>query len=140
MRDYKKGKFLLESRPGQLLPVSAAKDSRNAAVVEKQQKRILDKVWGTVEKTMTELRSVLLHQLQDPNRPVEEQEKTLEFVHKVFFRHTTYLRHFRILLELNMPDDPVWSYFDAQHSYILEQMRKVFSISVVTIQGTFLAF
>jgi exocyst complex component 2 len=80
MRDYKKGKFLLESRPGQLLPISAAKDSRNAAVVEKQQKRILDKVWGTVEKTIAELRSALLGQLQDPSRSVEEQDKTLECV------------------------------------------------------------
>lgn len=77
MRDYKKGKFLLESRPGQLLPLPAGKDT---ALAEKQQKRILDKVWGTVEKTMGELRASLLNQLKSPARAVEEQEKTLEQV------------------------------------------------------------
>lgn len=75
MRDYKKGKSLLESRPGQLLPISAAKDT---AVAEQQQKRILEKVWAKVEKTMTELRTALLNQLKNPTRSVEEQEKTLE--------------------------------------------------------------
>ena len=77
LRDYKKGKFLLESRPGQLLPLPAGKDT---ALAEKQQKRILDKVWGTVEKTMGELRASLLNQLKNPARAVEEQEKTLEQV------------------------------------------------------------
>ncbi|KAI0030356.1 exocyst complex component Sec5-domain-containing protein [Vararia minispora EC-137] len=119
MRDYKKGKFLLESRPGQLLPIAGTKDSRSAAVVEKQQKRILDKVWGTVEKTMAELHSALLAQLQEATRSVEEQEKTLE-----------------ILTEVEMPSDPVWTYFDAQHKFIVERMRKVYQLSIAGIQST----
>jgi exocyst complex component 2 len=77
MRDYKKGKFMLESRPEQLLPVgnTSGKDS----VIPEQQKRILDKVWSTVEKVMGEMRNLLLVQLQDPSRTVEEHEKTIEY-------------------------------------------------------------
>ena len=77
MRDYKKGKFMLESRPEQLLPVgnTSGKDS----VIPEQQKRILDKVWLTVEKVMGEMRNLLLLQLQDPSRAVEEHEKTIEY-------------------------------------------------------------
>ena len=79
MRDYKKGKFMLETRPGQLLPIGASKDSQNTTT-EQQQKRILDKVWNTVEKAMSEMRALLLGQLQQPGRPVEDQEKTIECV------------------------------------------------------------
>jgi len=79
MRDYKKGKFLLESRPGQLLPIGN-KDGQASAVEEQQQKRILDKVWSSVENAMNTMRNSLLSQLQDPMRSVEEQEKTIECV------------------------------------------------------------
>ncbi|KAI9508088.1 exocyst complex component Sec5-domain-containing protein [Russula earlei] len=114
LRDYKKGKFMMESRAGQLLPISAPKDSQSAIVAEQQQKRILDKVWGTVEKAMSEMRTLLVGQLQQPGRPIEDQEKTIE-----------------ILLELNMPEDPLWTYFDAQHKFILDQMNNSFQGSGV---------
>ncbi|KII91212.1 hypothetical protein PLICRDRAFT_173102 [Plicaturopsis crispa FD-325 SS-3] len=106
MRDYNKGKFLLESRPGQLLPIGNTKDGQASASAQQQQKRILEKVWTTVEKAMGEMRNMLLTQLQEPTRSVEEQEKTIE-----------------ILLELNTPDDPVWTYLDSQHKYIVKQMK-----------------
>lgn len=82
MRDYKKGKFLLESRPGQLLPIG----SSNTKEAEVQQKRILEKVWGTVEKAMAEMRLRLGGMLKDPGRSVEEQEKTIEYVTVILFR------------------------------------------------------
>ncbi|TFK97909.1 exocyst complex component Sec5-domain-containing protein [Pterulicium gracile] len=108
LRDYKKGKFLLESRPGQLLPMTGAgADGREA---QQQQKRILEKVWGNVEKAMTELRGALVGMLQDPTRSVEEQERTIE-----------------VLAELRPNDDsPAWTYFDSQHKFILSQMNTVF--------------
>lgn len=117
LRDYKKGKFMMESRAGQLLPISAPKDSQSAIIAERQQKRILDKVWGTVEKAMGEMRTLLVNQLQEAGRPVEDQEKTIE-----------------ILLELNMPEDPVWIYFDSQHKFILEQMRKSYQAAVAVVK------
>jgi exocyst complex component 2 len=80
LRDYKKGKYMLETRPGQLLPIGNNKDGPATLAAEQQQKRVLDKVWSSVEKAMGEMRNVLVSQLQDPARSVEEQEKTLESV------------------------------------------------------------
>ncbi|KAF8273712.1 exocyst complex component Sec5-domain-containing protein [Lactarius quietus] len=118
LRDYKKGKFMMESRAGQLLPISGPKDGQSAVAAERQQKRILDKVWSTVEKAMGEMRALLLGQLQEPGRPIEDQEKTIE-----------------ILLELNMPEDPVWTYFDAQHKFILDQMKKAYQVALTAQDG-----
>jgi len=78
MRDYKKGKYMLESRSNQLLSVRISKDSSASSSTEQQQKKVLEKVWVSVEKAMGEMRQVLNAQLQDPNRSFEEQEKTLE--------------------------------------------------------------
>ncbi|KAF9266066.1 hypothetical protein L218DRAFT_956455 [Marasmius fiardii PR-910] len=116
MRDYKKGKLLLESRPGQLLPIGIPKEGRASASAEHQQKRILDKVWANVEKAMGEMKNVLMSQLHDHSRSIEEQEKTLE-----------------LLLELSSSDDPVWTYFDSQHKHILDQMNKAYRSSVTTV-------
>ncbi|KAF7761527.1 hypothetical protein Agabi119p4_9519 [Agaricus bisporus var. burnettii] len=71
MRDYKKGKYMLESRSNQLLPIKSAGKG------------------------------------VDASRSLEEREKTLE-----------------ILLELQGTDEPLWTYFDSQHKYIMAQMNK----------------
>jgi len=78
MRDYKKGKYMLESRSSQLLSVRISKDSAASSSAEQQQKKVLEKVWVSVEKAMGEMRQLLNAQLQDPSRSFEEQEKTLE--------------------------------------------------------------
>ncbi|KXN89146.1 Exocyst complex component 2 [Leucoagaricus sp. SymC.cos] len=117
MRDYKKGKYMLESRSSQLLPVNISKDSTASSAAEQQQKRVLEKVWVSVEKAMGEMRSVLNAQLQDSSRNLEEQEKTLE-----------------ILLELQGNDDPLWTYFDSQHKQIMEQMNKTYQKAKLIVQ------
>ncbi|KDQ60180.1 hypothetical protein JAAARDRAFT_205190 [Jaapia argillacea MUCL 33604] len=117
LRDYKKGKFLLESRPGQLLPVGNTKDPQTLAAAEQQQKRILQKVWSTVERAMSEMKNLLLAQLQEPSRPVEEQEKTIE-----------------ILLELNAGDEPIWAYVDSQHKHIMNHMTTVYQTGLATVK------
>ncbi|KAG8954915.1 hypothetical protein FRC04_010399 [Tulasnella sp. 424] len=111
MRDYKKGKFLLESKPGQLLPASLATASgsqsqSSSSAVSEAQKRIFDKVWAAVEKVMSEMRETLLGQLKQPNRGVEEQEKTIE-----------------ILLELDPSEEPIWTFLDGQHKHALDSLR-----------------
>jgi exocyst complex component 2 len=68
----------METRPGQLLPFSNAKDGQASASADQQQKRVLEKVWGNVEKAMGEMKDALLLQLQDPSRTLEEHEKTME--------------------------------------------------------------
>ncbi|KAF8970220.1 exocyst complex component Sec5-domain-containing protein [Flammula alnicola] len=118
LRDYKKGKYLLENRPGQLLPIGNAKDNIASEAAGQHQRRVLDKVWNTVEKAMGEMRSILISQLQDSSRSVEEQEKTLE-----------------VLLELQSNDDPVWTYFDSHHKHILDRMNKAYRSSVGAIEG-----
>jgi exocyst complex component 2 len=72
LRDYKKGKYLLESRPGQLLP------SGSGGNTEIQQKRIFDKVWSAVERVMDQMKTTLLNRLKEPSRSLEEHEKTIE--------------------------------------------------------------
>jgi exocyst complex component 2 len=69
----------METRPGQLLPFSNTKDGQaSASAADQQQKRVLEKVWGSVEKAMGEMKNALLSQLQDPSRTLEEHEKTME--------------------------------------------------------------
>ncbi|KAI1798032.1 exocyst complex component Sec5-domain-containing protein [Ganoderma leucocontextum] len=118
MRDYKKGKLLLETRPNQLLPVGTTKDGQSTESALQQQKRILDKVWATVERVMAQMRNELLAKLQEPSRSVEEQEKTIE-----------------ILYEFNSSDDPAWTYFDAHHMHIMQNMKDVYATASNTIQA-----
>ncbi|KAG1844491.1 exocyst complex component Sec5-domain-containing protein [Suillus subluteus] len=105
LRQYNKGKFLLDSRPGQLLPVEAGANAGSTA----QQKRILDK-------------ALLLARLQEPGRSVEEMERGIE-----------------ILLELNVPEDPIWTYFDSQHKRIMDRMSAAYRTGVSIIDGAFLS-
>lgn len=77
LRDYKKGKYLLESRPGQLLPSGS---NTSGATVDVQQKRIFDKVWSAVEKVMVDMRTQMINRLKESSRMVEEHEKTIECV------------------------------------------------------------
>ena len=72
LRDYKKGKYLLDSRPGQLLAVGSAKppESAGGARGDVQQKRVFAKVWDAVEATMKDMQSRLTAQLREPRRSV----------------------------------------------------------------------
>ncbi|KAF8318792.1 hypothetical protein DL93DRAFT_2054306 [Clavulina sp. PMI_390] len=119
LRDYNKGKFLLESRPGQLITGPGGASILDArGQLQPQAKRIVDKVWAAVEKVMGQMKSALISQLQEPTRSVEDQIKTIE-----------------TLLEMNVTDDPVWVYFDSQHKYILSHLRKIYEDSAKAIEG-----
>ncbi|CED82783.1 Sec5 subunit of exocyst complex [Phaffia rhodozyma] len=98
---YKKVLYILETRPGQLLPIS----TKNATQRD-QQHRIVDKVWSQVEAIIGRLRNDLLALLKDGSRGWEDQEKTIE-----------------ILLELDATDEPLWTYFDSQHNHVLGQLQ-----------------
>jgi exocyst complex component 2 len=82
LRQYNKGKFMLDSRPGQILPMEAGGNASSTA----RQKRILDKVWANVEKVMAEMKVLLLARLQEPGRSVEEMERAIEYDYSLFFR------------------------------------------------------
>jgi hypothetical protein len=36
-----------------------------------------------------------------------------------------------------MPEDPVWIYFDSQHKFILEKMRKSYQAAVTVVRCMF---
>ncbi|SPO21324.1 related to Exocyst complex component Sec5 [Ustilago trichophora] len=120
LRDYKKGKYLLDSRPGQLLAVGSSKqpESAGGARNDVQQKRVFAKVWDAVEATMKDMQSRLTAQLREARRSVEEQEKTIE-----------------ILLELDPTDDPVTIFLEAQHQHLRNVMRKTFDAGVARIEA-----
>ncbi|CCA74454.1 related to Exocyst complex component Sec5 [Serendipita indica DSM 11827] len=110
LRDYKKGKYLLESRPGQLLPSAPGSNT------DIQQKRIFDKVWSAVEKVMDQMKTTLLNRLKEPSRSLEEHEKTID-----------------ILLELSTSDKPIWVYFDSQHKHILQRVKTVYDTALAKV-------
>ncbi|BGP12574.1 hypothetical protein JCM10213_004839 [Rhodosporidiobolus nylandii] len=99
---YKKGRYILASRPAQLLGLPVPTTPQQ----QQQQKRIYDKVWGQVEKIIGDLRATLGKRLRDTKRGLDEVEKTIE-----------------ILLELDPSDDPVWIFLDTQHRHILQLLR-----------------
>lgn len=40
-----------------------------------------------------------------------------------------------ILMELSPNEEPVWTYFDAQHKYIINQMGDSYNSAVAVIKG-----
>lgn len=125
---------MLESRPEQLLPVGST--SGKDSVIPEQQKRILDKVWSTVEKVMGEMRNLLLVQLQDPSRTVDEHEKTIEY--EIFGNNPQGVNSQqcrRILLELSGNEDPMWKYFDSQHAFIMKRMKEIHASASANVAG-----
>lgn len=73
---YKKGRYILSSRPAQLLGLPPATTLQQ----QQQHKRIFDKVWGQVEKIVGDLRATLGRRLRDTKRGLDEVEKTIESV------------------------------------------------------------
>lgn len=125
LRDYKKGKYLRESRPGQLLAfnttsASQAGDTRaiGSARQQAQQERVFAKVWDAVEAVMEEMKAKLFDLLRQPKRGVEEQEKTIE-----------------ILLYLEPIQDPVAVFLELQHNHILELMAASYKASVIKVEA-----
>ncbi|KAG9001171.1 hypothetical protein FRB93_012253 [Tulasnella sp. JGI-2019a] len=105
MRDYKKGKFLFESKPGQLLPTATGTSAGSQSGAAASEKRIFDRVWKAVEQVMSEMQATLLAQLKEPSRSVEEQEKTIE-----------------VLLEMKQSEEAIWAFIDSQHRHIMDTL------------------
>ncbi|EGG04385.1 uncharacterized protein MELLADRAFT_37367 [Melampsora larici-populina 98AG31] len=112
---YKRGRNMLDSRPGQVLNLPAPSNSEDGA----QHKRIFDKVWLEVEKVVNVFKLKLGEKLTSSNGPigVEEIEKTIE-----------------ILLELDPLDDPAWLYFEAHHRSIIEKLKQIFTCATQKVR------
>jgi len=111
LRDYKKGRYLLESRPGQLLPIQTDNNASGKPTETQlaQQQRIFARVWDAVEEIMYRMQSQLLDILRDSKRSVDEQEKCIQ-----------------VLLELDPLTDPVAVFLESQHSHIRLLMQNCF--------------
>jgi exocyst complex component 2 len=124
LRDYKKGKFLLDSRPGQLLAFnttagqSGDATATGSAKQQAQQKRVFAKVWDAVEATMEDMKEQLFGLLKQPKRGVEEQEKTIE-----------------ILLDLEPSRDPVAVFLELQHNHILDLMATSYKNCIAKVEA-----
>lgn len=88
MRDYKKGKVVLESTMSCELPdnnntgkIITEKESSDDATLSSQYRKVFDKVWTEVEKIMEEMKVQLFKQLTEPWRSMEDQEKTIKCVY-----------------------------------------------------------
>lgn len=46
---------------------------------------------------------------------------------------------FRILLELQGNDEPLWTYFDSQHKHIIEQMNKSYQNAKAVVQSKYIS-
>ena len=124
LRDYKKGKYLLDSRPGQLLAFNTtagqAGDPRatGSAKQQAQQQRVFAKVWNAVENTMEEMKAQLFDLLRQPRRGVEEQEKTIE-----------------ILLDLEPSQDPASVFLELQHNHITALMKSSYDTNIAKVEA-----
>jgi exocyst complex component 2 len=38
-----------------------------------------------------------------------------------------------------MPEDPAWTYFDAQHKFILDQMKKAYQVALAAVKRMYLS-
>lgn len=76
MLSYKRGRNMLDSRPGQILGLPAPANADEAA----QHRRIFEKVWSQVERIIHDFRQALEQKLLDPSLPSDETEKIIECV------------------------------------------------------------
>ncbi len=143
LRDYRKGMYLMQSRPGQLLAMPSTADTlglsgdanADAALaagnntidaegnvhnskLQAQQKRVFDKVWSAVTKVMDEMEARLFAQLKAPGRSVEEHIRTME-----------------ILLELKPAQDPVSICLEAQRSHARNLVTRTYDSCAAQIDG-----
>ena len=83
---------------------------------------------------MGEMRAKLDAGLKDPKRPVEEQERIIEWA-GFNLCATCPLIMCRILIDLEQSDEPAWAYLEYQHAHILETMRTSHTRAQETVKG-----
>ncbi|PKK78359.1 hypothetical protein RhiirC2_730073 [Rhizophagus irregularis] len=123
IRDYKKGKVVLDSTMGAEGADTNGSGSYSSereydeTALSVQYRRVFDKVWLEVDKIMEEMKDQLFEQLTEPWRSMEEQEKTIN-----------------ILLELETAEDPVWHYLDSQYKFIIDLLKESYKEQLSKIE------
>ncbi|GAB5588983.1 Exocyst complex component S5 [Umbelopsis nana] len=125
IRDYKKGKYLYQNLKGETVSTGEPADAIDITVTDidkdsgitELHRKVFDKVWMEVDKIVIELRGVLFKMLEDPWLPIEEQEKTINF-----------------LFDLDTTEDPAWFYLSSQYKWITSQLTNTFKEGVRKIE------
>lgn len=118
LRDYQKGKYLLENRPSQILPLQSESNKPPTESQVAQQKRIFARVWDAVDDIMYDMQGKLMDILREPSRNIEEQEKC-----------------FAVLLGLDPATDPVVIFLESQHKHICSLLRKTYEQQLRAVQS-----
>ena len=84
---------------------------------------------------MGEMRTRLNIGLKDPNRPVEEQERTIESAKMGNNSIVPTDLVFSILIELDQSDEPAWAYLDYQHAHIRDVIRNTYAKAQDAVKG-----
>ena len=75
---YKKGKYLLDSRPGALLGLPPGTVLSEAQ--REKHSKVFEKVWSQVDAIMHDLQEKLTAKLRNPNTPTDDVERTIAYV------------------------------------------------------------
>ncbi|KAJ2996632.1 hypothetical protein HDV02_006330 [Globomyces sp. JEL0801] len=113
VRDYKKGKNLMES--------SFEKDDSNitsdfkkpahepSTLLPKNYRNVFEQLWQEVEIVVAKFRDELFKSLSVVSTPIETQEKIIGY-----------------LVDLDAKQDPIWCYLETQYNYVVENMFEVY--------------
>lgn len=87
---------------------------------------------------MAKMKIVLVSQLEDTNRSVDEHERTLESVQfhsPQMFRANGADFLYRILMDFQSNDEPLWTYLESQNKHIINRMTSEHENAVKKIEG-----
>ncbi|KAJ3312372.1 hypothetical protein HDV04_003122 [Boothiomyces sp. JEL0838] len=107
VRDYKKGKYLMQSSFDDTLDALKDKNDKTmndgSILLPKNYKSVFEKLWSEVERVVGEVREEMFRSLGVMSNPVETQEKIMAY-----------------LVELDSKKDPIWCYLETQYNYIID--------------------
>ncbi|KAJ3268177.1 hypothetical protein HDV01_003360 [Terramyces sp. JEL0728] len=108
VRDYKKGKYLMQSSFDTTLePLKENKNDKfmndGSALLPRNYKSVFEKLWSEVERVVGEVREEMFKSLSVMSNPIDTQEKIMSY-----------------LVELDSKRDPIWCYLETQYNYIID--------------------
>ncbi|KAJ3214340.1 hypothetical protein HDU67_001781 [Dinochytrium kinnereticum] len=124
VRDYNKGKYLMESSFSDASASEGNKDNimdaTDAAqnLLPKNHRKVFDKVWAEVEKTIAAFKNDMFQKLDRTDSSLEAQERIMTH-----------------LVELSADKDPVWYYLTNQYNWIISQLKSVYTSHIARVEA-----
>lgn len=117
IRDYKKGKSLMESDTSKFLRTDPKRD-KESSLLPNSYKTVFAKVWLEVEQITSDFREELFKQLGTMSNPIETQEKIIGY-----------------LIDLDAKKDPLSCYLEDQYAYLLSKLAETYQKHILIING-----